>query len=130
MSRKVDVCIKRSVKQKLALSIATVLTDGNSVAKISTFGNETGLTQVMIAIDPSKFQDASITDSIVDAIVTDVSSSQPEREDGEVRCPGMGGHLIRRDNLENGIPVEEENGMKCLTASHIMRKGCQWMPMI
>ena len=32
--------------------IATVLSAGNSVQKIGTFGDEVGLTQVMIAIDP------------------------------------------------------------------------------
>lgn len=88
--------------------IATVLTDANSVAKIGTFGDEIGLTQIMIAIDPAKFQDASVTDAIVDAIAADVASSQPERKDGEVRCPGMGESRNRRENLEKGIPVAEE----------------------
>ena len=88
--------------------IATVLTNANSVAKIGTFGDEIGLTQIMIAIDPSKFQDASVTDSIVNAIAADVMSSEPVEEGGEVRCPGMGEHRSRRDNLENGIPVAEE----------------------
>lgn len=88
--------------------IATALTDGNSVAKIGAFGSEIGLTQIMIAIDPSKFQDAAVTDAIVDAIADDVASSKPEQEGGEVRCPGIGEHRSRRDHLENGIPVAEE----------------------
>ena len=88
--------------------IATALTDGNSVAEIGSFGDEIGLTQIMIAIDPSKFQDPSVTDAIVDAIAADVASSKPEQEGGEVRCPGMGEHRSRRDNLEHGIPVAEE----------------------
>lgn len=33
--------------------IATVLTNGNSVQKIGTFGDEIGLTQIMIAVDPT-----------------------------------------------------------------------------
>lgn len=88
--------------------IATVLTDGNSVARIGTFGDEIGLTQIMIAIDPARFQDPSVTDAIVDAIAADVAASKPEQEGGEVRCPGMGEHRSRRDNLEHGIPVAEE----------------------
>ncbi len=32
--------------------IATVLTNGNSVSRIGTFGDEVGLSQIMIAIDP------------------------------------------------------------------------------
>ena len=57
--------------------IATVLTDANSVAKIGSFGSEVGLSQIMIAIDPSKFQSVETTDAIVDAIAADVASSQP-----------------------------------------------------
>lgn len=37
--------------------IATVLTNANSVAKIGTFGDEIGLTQIMIAIDPHQVPD-------------------------------------------------------------------------
>lgn len=88
--------------------VATVLTDGNSVAKIGTFGDEIGLSQIMIAIDPAKFQDASVTDAIADAIAADVASSKPEQEGGEVRCPGMGESRSRRENMKNGIPVAEE----------------------
>lgn len=88
--------------------IATVLTNANSVAKIGTFGDEIGLTQIMIAIDPTKFQTAAETDTIVDAIAADVASSQPVKEGAEVRCPGMGEHRSRKENLELGIPVAEE----------------------
>lgn len=94
--------------------IATVLSDGNSVAKIGTFGDEVGLTQIMIAIDPAKFQSAAATDAIVDAIAVDVAASEPDRADGEVRCPGMGEHRSRRENLEQGIPVAEEKWQEVL----------------
>ena len=62
----------------------------------------------MIAIDPTKFQTAAETDTIVDAIAADVASSQPVKEGAEVRCPGMGEHRSRKENLELGIPVAEE----------------------
>ena len=88
--------------------IATVLTDANSVQKIGTFGDEVGLSQIMIAIDPAKFQDAAATDAIVDAIVADVKGSVPEREGGEIRYPGEGEQRSRRENLAQGIPVAEE----------------------
>ena len=88
--------------------IATLLSGANSVSQIGTFGDEVGLTQIMIAIDPSKFQDAAATDAFIDAIAADVSASQPVREGGEVRCPGVGEHRCRRDGMENGIPVAEE----------------------
>ena len=88
--------------------IGTVLTGANSVAKIGTFGDEVGLTQIMIAIDPAKFQGAAETDAFIDAIAASVAASEPVREGGEVRCPGMGEHRCRRDGMENGVPVAEE----------------------
>lgn len=88
--------------------VATVLTNGNSVSKIGTFGDEVGLTQIMIAIDPAKFQDASVTDAIVDAIAEDVRGSEPANPDGEVRCPGEGVCRVRKEHMENGILVAEE----------------------
>ncbi len=48
--------------------IGTILTGANSVATIGTFGDEVGLTQIMIAIDPAKFQSADLTDAVIDAI--------------------------------------------------------------
>ena len=57
--------------------IATVLSNGNSVQKIGTFGDEVGLTQIMIAIDPTKGNSVELTDEIVNNIVADVKSSIP-----------------------------------------------------
>ena len=88
--------------------IATVLTNANSVQKIGTFGDEVGLSQIMIAIDPNKFQDARITDQIVDELVADIKSSIPAQEGGKVFYPGEIEINNRKDNLENGIPVIEE----------------------
>ena len=88
--------------------IATVLTNQNSVNKIGTFGDEVGLTQIMIAIDPSKFNTAEQTDAIVDEIVADIKSSEPVKEGGEVYYPGELELKTRQDNMENGIPVIDE----------------------
>lgn len=88
--------------------IATVLTNGNSVQKIGTFGDEVGLSQIMIAIEPGKFQGAEVTDEIVDALVADIKSSIPLKEGGEVCYPGERVLNTRKENLENGIPVIEE----------------------
>lgn len=88
--------------------VATVLTNGNSVAKIGTFGDEVGLTQIMIAIDPSKANTSEVTDNIVNEIINDIKSSEPIKEGGEVFYPGEIELNTRRDNLENGIPVIDE----------------------
>lgn len=94
--------------------IATILTNANSVAKIGTFGDEVGLTQIMIAIDPAKFQSADLTDAIIDTIAADVASSEPVEPGREVRCPGMGEHRSLRENMELGIPVAEEKWAEVL----------------
>ena len=88
--------------------IATVLTNGNSVAKIGTFGDEIGLSQIMIAIDPGKFNASGETDGIVDAILADVKASVPAQEGGEVFYPGEMELARIRENKAQGIPVIEE----------------------
>ena len=88
--------------------IATVLTNGNSVSKIGTFGDEVGLTQIMIAIDPSKFNTTEETDAIVDEILADVKSSQPVEEGGQVYYPGELELRNIRENKEKGVPVVDE----------------------
>ena len=88
--------------------IATVLTNGNSVAKIGTFGDEIGLTQIMIAIDPGKFNTSGETDDIVNGILADVKASVPAQEGGEVFYPGEMELVRIRENRAQGIPVIEE----------------------
>ena len=88
--------------------IATVLSNGNSVSKIGTFDDEVGLTQIMIAIDPSRFNTAEETDAIIDAILADVKSSEPIKEGGEVYYPGELALHTMIENKELGIPVVEE----------------------
>lgn len=88
--------------------IATVLTNANSVQKIGTFGDEVGLSQIMIAIDPGKFQSQEVTDRIVDELIADIHSSVPVTEGGKVFYPGEIELKTRKDNQQNGIPVIEE----------------------
>jgi 3-dehydro-L-gulonate 2-dehydrogenase len=88
--------------------IGTVLTNGNPVHIIDTFGDEVGLTQVMIAIDPSKANSMELTDKIVDDIIADIKSSVPVEENGQVLYPGELEAIAMKENMEKGIPVAEE----------------------
>ena len=90
--------------------IATVLTNGNSVQKIGTFGDEIGLTQIMIAVDPTKFNTVEETDAIVEEILADVKSSEPIKEGGEVYYPGELELKNIKENKEQGIPVMKKLG--------------------
>lgn len=88
--------------------IATVLTDGNSVCKIGTFGDEVGLTQIMIAIDPEKGNTVERTDEIVDQILKDIKASEPAAEGMEVLYPGEPELKNIKEHRENGVPVIDE----------------------
>ena len=44
----------------------------------------------------------------------DVASSEPAEPGREVRCPGMGEHRSRKENMELGIPVAEEKWAEVL----------------
>lgn len=88
--------------------ISTVLTNANSVEKIGTFGDEVGLSQIMIAIDPGKFNDTQTTDHIVEELIANIKSSTPIQAGGTAFYPGEIEINTRKDNLENGIPVIEE----------------------
>lgn len=94
--------------------IATILTNGNSVSKIATFNDEVGLSQVMIAIDPSHFNSHELTDQIVDEILADIKKSIPAVEGDNVFYPGEIEIRTREDNLENGILVLDEVWEKIL----------------
>lgn len=95
--------------------IATVLSNGNSVNTIGTFDDEVGLTQIMIAIDPTKMNSVELTDQIVENIVKDVKSSIPVVEGGEVYYPGELELKNMKDFKENGIPVIEEKWNQVLS---------------
>ena len=94
--------------------IGTVMTGANSVKKVGSFGEEVGLTQVMIAIDPGHFQESPVTDEMVKELIDDIHSSIPLKGGSPVRYPGERDVKTRRENLENGIPVNDEVWAKIL----------------
>ena len=95
--------------------ISTVLTNANSVQKIGTFGEEIGLSQIMIAIDPGKFNDSETTDGIVHALIENIKSSEPLKGGAPVRYPGERDVKVRKENMEKGIPVNDEVWAKILS---------------
>lgn len=88
--------------------IATLLTNGNAVHTIGTFHDETGLTQILIAIDPAAFGTKADPDAIVDGILSDIKQSEPAEAGGEVFYPGEKTSKNIRENRRLGIPVVEE----------------------
>ena len=88
--------------------IATVLTNANSVKAIGALGDEIGLSQIMIAIDPRKMNTEELTTQIVTEIVSDVKSSVPAEENGVIFYPGEREFKNRMEFSKNGIPVVQE----------------------
>lgn len=88
--------------------IATVLTNGNSVRALGALGDEVGLTQIMIAIDPAKFNTGADSDAIIDDTLAYIRQSEPVQPGGEVFYPGEQAIRHIRENKELGIPVIEE----------------------
>ncbi len=88
--------------------ISTILTNANSVQKIGTFEDEVGLSQIMIAIDPEKFNDRETMERIVFELIENIRGSEPVREGDRVHYPGERELETRKENRENGIPVNEE----------------------
>lgn len=87
--------------------VANVLACGLTVSDVGKMGDERGLTQVMIAIDPLKLNDSSTVESYVDRILSDLKASVSI--DGRpLRYPGERLFKTRTDNRENGISVNDE----------------------
>ncbi|WP_313132045.1 3-dehydro-L-gulonate 2-dehydrogenase [Anaerocolumna sp.] len=88
---------------------AAVLSGGNSCTEIGKkYEEEIALSQIMIAIDPSKMDTKEISDSIINTVIEDIKQSEPISEGGKIFYPGEREYLTRQDNMENGIPVLEE----------------------
>jgi 3-dehydro-L-gulonate 2-dehydrogenase len=88
--------------------ISVLLSGGKSTYEISKDPIEHSLNQIFIAFDMSKIQEDNSIYKDIENIVESVHSATPIEEGTKVRCPGEGALKIRKDNLENGIPVNEE----------------------
>lgn len=85
--------------------IAALLSGGNTTCRVGQLGgDEHSLCQVFIAIDMRTAQNA---DAVVAETLNFIRQSNREDEQMPVRCPGDGMRARRRDNQENGIPVDE-----------------------
>ena len=90
--------------------IGGMLTLGRTVTKIGQeCESEYGLTQIFIAIRPEVLnQDPDKAQEILNETLKDIQASIPEKEGHAVRYPGQGTLIRRRENQQNGIPVNEE----------------------
>ena len=85
--------------------IAAVLSAGNTVKDIGKLEDEYRLSQIFIAVDPSKMNTQEFTDRIINETISYVKDSDRVNEDGEIFYPGEREYLRREKHMAEGIPV-------------------------
>lgn len=87
--------------------LATVLSGGDSTKNIGERPEEYGVSQVFIAIDPSKTDSAETIATKVEETIAYIHASEPIGEGQSIYYPGEGSSLRRQVNMREGIPVNE-----------------------
>lgn len=70
-------------------------------------GSCTGCCQIFIAYDPYLFGDEESIQQKFNERVDAVNATAPEREGGQVSCPGERTEATRKENLEQGVVVDD-----------------------
>ena len=91
--------------------LATVLSQGNSTAKITQSEKESGVSQVFICIKPDSSEH---TAGLIEEIIAYTKTSKPEQEGGSIYYPGENSLRTREKSLKYGVWVDEEIWKKVL----------------
>ena len=86
--------------------MASALSHGDAVWQIGEREHEYGLSQIFIAVDIKRNQ-ALNYDQIVNEIISFTKGAQTAVSDEKIYFPGEQTLLRRKENLRNGIPVDE-----------------------
>jgi 3-dehydro-L-gulonate 2-dehydrogenase len=87
--------------------LAAILSGGRSTHQIGSCNNEYSVSQVFIAIDIRRLNNFPSIEKSIDEIIKDLRKSTPEDPASKIRYPGENVIQVRRDNIENGIPVNK-----------------------
>lgn len=91
----------------LALDLmAALIAGGDATKDVSKHADETGVSQVFIAIDITSQLGASFVDEKVTAILDDFLETPTEDGVGHVRYPGQGMLAAREESMEKGILLD------------------------
>ena len=88
--------------------MAAIISGGQSTHKIGQQGSEYAVSQVFIAIDATSLMGETVLKETVEAIIHDFHAATPLDESEGVRYPGEGMLRTRRESLEKGVLVDEE----------------------
>lgn len=89
--------------------ISALLSNGLSTAGIDKagFGSCGSCNQVFIAIDPAKINAQNFIDDVLSETISQLKSSDPVIENGEIFYPGEQSLKRRKENIQLGIPVDD-----------------------
>jgi len=87
--------------------VAAALSGGLTTRDIGELPRETGVSQAFLAIDLQSLPNGAAFAEQVKATLKDLQSATPREGTSPVTYPGQHMMAVRRDNLANGIPVEE-----------------------
>lgn len=85
--------------------LATVLSQGNSTAKITESEKESSVSQVFICIKPEL---NGHTDALIEQIIDYTKTSRPVEEGHSIFYPGENTLLSRKKSLKDGVWVDEK----------------------
>ncbi|MDN5288191.1 MAG: 3-dehydro-L-gulonate 2-dehydrogenase [Mucilaginibacter sp.] len=85
--------------------LVTILSGGNSTARISKKKTEAGISQVFISIKPNSDEH---TAALIEEIIAYTKTSTPEYEGGTISYPGENTLLTRGKSLKEGVWVDEK----------------------
>ena len=87
--------------------IASALAGGRTTRQVGELPLETELSQVFICINLDALPDKDDIAANIEATLRDMETSTPVEEGRPVHFPGEHMAEVRKDNMENGIPVED-----------------------
>ena len=82
--------------------LLTALSGGKSTKAITEAGDESGVTQLFIAINKP-----DLHEDLIDQIITYTKSAATAAPDAKIYYPGERTIINRENNLQNGIPVDD-----------------------
>lgn len=93
--------------------LAALLSKGNAVRDIGELEAEYASSQVFICFDAER-ADLPFIEQVTNELVEFIKSATPTKEGEDIYYPGERTLLTRKENLEKGIPVDEEIWNKVL----------------
>lgn len=88
--------------------LATILSGGKSTFQITEQKSESAVSQVFIAFKLSSLYNSSAINNVINGIIADFHNAAPGETSDKILYPGQRVLLTRKENTENGIPVNSK----------------------